>query len=151
MNEIKTRKKIPPTKAAIEIAKRLKEKREEHRYSLQEVADNVGISKVTLHRYENLDITNIPSDKIEILAKIYKTTPSYLMGWEDENENYRVINSSGDVKLDYGEFTKQSKRFFNDDNISNEDKELFFKSLQEIFLDSILRKSTGRKNRSAEF
>ena len=34
--------------------------------------------------YENLDITNIPSDKIEKLAVIYKTTPSYLMGWEDE-------------------------------------------------------------------
>ena len=46
MNEIKTRKKIPPTEAAIELAKRLKDKREKFGYSLQEVADKLGISKV---------------------------------------------------------------------------------------------------------
>ncbi len=139
MNEIKTRKKIPPTEAAIELAKRLKEKREMYGYSLQEVADKLGISKVTLHRYENLDITNIPSDKIEKLAEIYRTTPSYLMGWEDEKGNLIIGNLPKKEKLNYEEFMEQSKFFFNDENVSEEDKELFFKSLQEIFLDSLKR------------
>lgn len=144
MNEIKTRKKIPPTEAAVEIARRLKESRESHGYSLQEVAGKLGISKVTLHRYENLDITNIPSDKIEILAAIYKTTPSYLMGWE-EYSNSTADSFQNKIKFDCNEFMEQSKVFFNDDNVDDEDKEFFFKSLQEVFLDSILRRNTAKR------
>ena len=143
MNEIKTRKKIPPTKSAVEIARRLKENRESHGYSLQEVAGKLGISKVTLHRYENLDITNIPSDKIEILAAIYKTTPSYLMGWEEYSSNPGSFPDK--IKFDCNEFMEQSKVFFNDDNVDDEDKEFFFKSLQEVFLDSILRRNTAKR------
>ena len=79
-----SRKKNPPTKKEIELANRLRSKRLENNLSLQEVADKLGISKVTVSRYETLDITNIPSDKIEGMAKLYNTTPAYLMGWEDE-------------------------------------------------------------------
>ena len=32
-------------------------------------------------------ITNIPSDKVEAIAEILKTTPAYLMGWEEKVEN----------------------------------------------------------------
>lgn len=49
--------------------------------TLEDVAVRLGISKPTLQRYESGVISNIPSDKIEKLAEIYKTTPSYLMGW----------------------------------------------------------------------
>lgn len=81
-----SRKKNPPTKKEIELANKLRAKRLENNLSLQEVADKLGISKVTVSRYETLDITNIPSDKIEGMAKLYNTTPAYLMGWEDKKE-----------------------------------------------------------------
>lgn len=73
------------TKTQLTVAKRLKEKREEKGFTLEEAAKHINVSKVTLHRYENLDILNIPSDKIEILAKLYETTPKYIMGWSDED------------------------------------------------------------------
>ena len=73
------------TKTQLTVAKRLKEKREEKGLTLEEAAKHINVSKVTLHRYENLDILNIPSDKIEILAKLYGTTPKYIMGWSDED------------------------------------------------------------------
>lgn len=79
-----SRKKNPPTKKEIELANKLRAKRLENNLSLQEVADKLGISKVTVSRYETLDITNIPSDKIEGMAKLYNTTPAYLMGWEEK-------------------------------------------------------------------
>ena len=82
MENKKSRKKNPPTKKEIELANRLRTKRLENNLSLQEVADKLGVSKVTISRYETLDITNIPSDKIEGMAKLYDTTPAYLMGWE---------------------------------------------------------------------
>lgn len=74
------------TKTQLTVAKRLKEKREENGYTLEEAAKHINVSKVTLHRYENLDILNIPSDKIETLAKLYKTTPKYIMGWDENSE-----------------------------------------------------------------
>lgn len=74
------------SKTQLTVAKRLKEKREENGLTLEEAAKHINVSKVTLHRYENLDILNIPSDKIEILAKLYGTTPKYIMGWSDDDE-----------------------------------------------------------------
>ena len=151
MNEIKSRKKIPPTEAAIELAKRLKEKREMYGYSLQEVADKLGISKVTLHRYENLDITNIPSDKIEKLADIYRTTPSYLMGWEDERGNFLldkndpVSTLSKKERFKYDEFMEDAVYYFNDESVSDEDKKKLLDSLNNIFFDIILEKKKKGK------
>ena len=89
-----SRKKNPPTKKEIELANKLRAKRLENNLSLQEVADKLGVSKVTVSRYETLDITNIPSDKIEGMAKLYNTTPAYLMGWEEKpNEETTKVES----------------------------------------------------------
>ena len=93
-----SRKKNPPTKKEIELANKLRAKRLENNLSLQEVADKLGISKVTVSRYETLDITNIPSDKIEGMAKLYNTTPAYLMGWESKKEENINMN---DIETDF--------------------------------------------------
>lgn len=95
-----SRKKNPPTKKEIELANKLRAKRLENNLSLQEVADKLGISKVTVSRYETLDITNIPSDKIEGMAKLYNTTPAYLMGWENKKEEKENINMN-DIETDF--------------------------------------------------
>ena len=52
--------------------------------TLEQTAKLVGTSKQTIQRYETGVISNIPSDRIESLAKVLKTTPAYLMGWSDE-------------------------------------------------------------------
>ncbi|MBQ7363236.1 MAG: helix-turn-helix domain-containing protein, partial [Clostridia bacterium] len=49
-----------------------------------ELAELIGTSKQTIHRYENGVISNIPPRKIESLATALGTSPSELMGWEDE-------------------------------------------------------------------
>ena len=84
------------------IAKRLKEKREENGFTLDDVAKKINVSKVTLHKYENLIILNIPIDNIEKLAKLYGTTPKYIMGWSDsdtlEKEKEKVKTAARDEK-----------------------------------------------------
>ena len=95
-----SRKKNPPTKKEIELANKLRAKRLENNLSLQEVADKLGVSKVTVSRYETLDITNIPSDKIEGMAKLYNTTPAFLMGWENKKEEKSNINMN-DIETDF--------------------------------------------------
>ena len=68
----------------IMLSNKLKELRKAKRLTLEELADAVGTSRQTIHRYENGTITNIPPDKVVSLAQALETTPAYLMGWENE-------------------------------------------------------------------
>lgn len=63
------------------IGTRLKELRLQKDYTQEYVGNIIGVSKQTLYKYENGIVTNIPSDKIEALAKVYGVTPEYIMGW----------------------------------------------------------------------
>lgn len=51
------------------------------------MAEKIGVSKQTLYKYENDIITNIPSDKIEEIAKVTGSTPAFIMGWEESSFN----------------------------------------------------------------
>lgn len=51
--------------------------------TLEEVAERVGVTRATIQKYESGAISNIPQEKIEMLAKALGTTPGYLMGWEE--------------------------------------------------------------------
>lgn len=66
---------------------RIRERREQMHFGLTELAERVNITKQTLYKYENDIVTNIPSDKIEELAKVLNTTPAYIMGWEETIED----------------------------------------------------------------
>lgn len=64
------------------VGERIKKVREKIGMSQVDFADKINVSKQTLYKYENNLITNIPSEKIEAVAKVSGVTPSYLMGWE---------------------------------------------------------------------
>lgn len=63
--------------------------------TLEEVATRVGVTRATIQKYENGIINNIPSDKIELLAKVLHTTPAYLMGWEAGDEEKPTVKDDG--------------------------------------------------------
>lgn len=63
---------------------KLKELRKSRGLTLDELAERVGTSKQTIHRYENGVITNVPPEKVESLAVALGTTPQELMGWEED-------------------------------------------------------------------
>lgn len=73
------------------IGTRMKERRLQLNKTLEEVGSVVGVSKATIQRYEKGAITNIPSDKIEKIAKALSTTPAFLMGWEDKSNRLKGI------------------------------------------------------------
>ena len=68
------------------IGDKLKDLRLKNKLTQEEVGKKINVSKQTLYKYESGIITNIPSDKIEVLAEIYNTTPAYLMGWDEPNQ-----------------------------------------------------------------
>ncbi len=73
------------------LSERLKNLRKKRGLSLEDLAEMVGTSRQTVHRYETGAITNIPHDRVAALAKALGTTPSVLMGWEDENSTINNI------------------------------------------------------------
>lgn len=64
------------------VGERIKDLRERLNISQVDFANKINVSKQTLYKYENNIITNIPSDKIEAVAKIGNISPAYLMGWD---------------------------------------------------------------------
>lgn len=63
---------------------KLKELRKSKGMTLDELAELIGTSKQTIHRYENGIITNVPPEKVESLANALDTTPGELMGWDND-------------------------------------------------------------------
>lgn len=63
-----------------ETGKRIKERRKELKISAALLAESVGLSKATIHRYENGDIKNIKMPILESMAEILKVNPLWLIG-----------------------------------------------------------------------
>lgn len=93
---------------------RLKELRLKHNFTLEEIGKKINVARQTYFKYENDIITNIPTDKIEALAKIYDVSEAYIMGWELPQENnafltaneqaliekYRQLDADGQAEVD---------------------------------------------------
>lgn len=66
------------------INSKLKDRRLELGLTLEEVGNIVGVGKSTVRKWETGAIENMKRDKIALLAKALKVSPSFIMGW-DEN------------------------------------------------------------------
>lgn len=63
---------------------RMKTRRKEIGISVDEIAAALGVSVATIYRYENGEIEKVPGSVLEPLSKVLRTTPSYLMGWDED-------------------------------------------------------------------
>lgn len=108
---------------------RIKYLREAKGMTQDELAAKLGTIRQTIYKYEKNIVTNIPSDRVEALAKILETTPEYILGWDEklkptpsntriENQVLNILkdlNSEGKKKvLEYAEFIKYQGIYKND-------------------------------------
>ena len=75
------------------IGAHLKALRLDRGLTQEEVGKRVLVSKQTLYKYENDIVTNIPVDKIELLAEVYHVTPAYIMGWEETHAQHPRLSA----------------------------------------------------------
>ena len=61
---------------------RIRDLRKEKGITQSEMAKLLRTTKQTISKYEKGIVTNIPSDRIEEIARILGTTPEYILGWE---------------------------------------------------------------------
>ena len=72
----------------MEINSRIKNRRLSLGKSVDDVAYEINKNRATVYRYENGDITSLPTTVLEPLARALTTTPAYLMGWSDDPNDY---------------------------------------------------------------
>lgn len=67
------------------IGDRIKQARLALGYSAEQVAAFLNVSPATVYRYENGDISKLPSKFIKPLAEFLCVTPAFLMGWSEDS------------------------------------------------------------------
>lgn len=89
----------------MKIGDRIKQRRKLLGMTVDELAEKLQKNRATIYRYESSEIEKLPTTVLEPLAVALKTTPSYLMGWEDENpaeenqQEHRPEISDDDIKF----------------------------------------------------
>ena len=66
------------------IGEKIKQLRIKNKLSQEALATALNTTKQAIYKYESGIVTNIPMDKITILAYILGTTPAFLMGWDEK-------------------------------------------------------------------
>lgn len=76
----------------LKIGERIKQRRLSLNLSVDDLAVKINKNRATIYRYENGDIENLPINILEPLANALHTTPSYLLGWTNENTDDNLIS-----------------------------------------------------------
>lgn len=98
--------------------------------TLEQIGNEVGVSKATVKRWESGEIANIRRDKIYKLAQALHTTPAYLMGWDDEQLPSMTTKELSEIDSIFSQLTpsRQTKllelaRLYLDDQRKSEETE----------------------------
>ena len=107
----------------MDIGERIKKRRKELGLSAEQIAKKLGVSPATIYRYESNDIMNMRIDKLEPIAKVLRTTPAYLMGWDEAKEN-NTDNQQRQLLSNYNKLdnTDQTKLVDYSEELVNSDK-----------------------------
>lgn len=68
------------------LHEKLKYEREKKGYSLGELSKLTGLNRAILHKYELGIVKNIPTEKLLILANIYRKDPNYFILDQDNDD-----------------------------------------------------------------
>jgi len=119
------------------LLKRLRELRERKGLTLEQVATELGLRNQYISNYE-LGKRNPDYETLKKFADFYGVTTDYILDNSDI-ENPYIINPLTNKRMtkkekkQYKDYIQEVSLFFNDEDVSDEDKELFMMSLNKIF------------------
>lgn len=121
------------------IGDRIKKIRTEKlRMSQVDLAKAIGVSKQTLYKYENNIVTNIPSDKIETIARLAGIAPAYLMGWTDDPQDSSDYSQMEQVAQwrENNPYLAEEPQYYTDPDVSRMANELKDRPDLRVLLDA---------------
>lgn len=119
------------------MAQKIKDLRLSQNLTLEQVANEVGVGKSTVRKWETGMIANMRRDKIASLAKALHTTPAYLMGWIDEP--HREITLDNLFRIETKKFPLLGNIACGEPIFANEERELYVEAGANIQADFCLR------------
>ena len=104
----------------VSVGQRIKRQREQKGLSLQDVADRLAVNRSSVMRWENGEINRIKLPFVEKLAQILETSPGYLMGYTeyDNDGNGRSCAPEEGCFLPVLEKAENPKALLQRDNIT---------------------------------
>lgn len=96
------------------IGDRIKMRREQLDISVDDLAKIVNKNRATIYRYESGGIENLPTTILKPLADALQTTPSELMGWNndylgDYEENVEYLKDKPELLQKYEDILKNDR------------------------------------------
>ena len=73
----------------LRTSKRIKDLRLKNHYTMEKLADMIGVSKSTIAKWENGYIDNMRQDNIIKLAEVFSVSPTYIMGYMENTDEMR--------------------------------------------------------------
>ncbi len=67
----------------MELSQQIRQRRQQLKLSVAQLAERLGVSAATMYRYENGGIAKLPAHMLAPLSRALDTTPQQLMGWEE--------------------------------------------------------------------
>lgn len=102
----------------------IKLRRKELRLTMREIAEAVGVSEATVSRWESGNIANMGRDKIALLSKVLKISPSQIAGYdEDEGNSFENLKTPATTSKLIDDKSLKFALFGGDKEISDEQLE----------------------------
>ena len=79
----------------MEVGERIRKRREELNMTQDELALKVGYTSRSSIAKIEANANGVVQSKLNILAEALQTTPAYLLGWEDQEENSNTVTKKG--------------------------------------------------------
>ena len=133
----------------LSIGTRIRILREKKEMTQAELAQKISSTKQTIYKYEKSIVTNIPYDKLILLAKALETTTVALMWLEEEPEQLqlpekdeREIGNDLDQIMNKIRNIKNGPLFYNGELIDDDSLEILRKLL-ELGLSQLKKKTSS--------
>ena len=113
-----------------DTGKKIKARRKELNISAAILAERIGLSKATIHRYENGDIKNIKMPVLESMAETLKVNPMWLIGKSENKDGNGACDVSAALDDLLSDLTACEVVLYNDKPLSPKGKEKLILALQ---------------------
>lgn len=91
---------------------RIRQLRIEHQMTQEELGARVGVQKAAIYKYENGLVVNLKRSILEKLAIVLDTTPTYLMGMEDSEQqsNIRLTSQQSTLLAAFDQLSEEGQQ-----------------------------------------
>lgn len=79
------------------IGSKIRSAREQAGLTMEELGKRCGTTKQTIYKYETGKVTNIPLDRLQLIASVIGVSAAYLLGWEDAEANLQRAGLTWDA------------------------------------------------------